>query len=65
VVYGFLVPILGGALAVVALDESLRPEQVIGAVLVVAGLVLTRLPGARTPTPIEHVPAGDEAVPAR
>jgi drug/metabolite transporter (DMT)-like permease len=65
VVYGFLVPILGGALAVVALDEPLRPEQVIGAVLVVAGLVLTRLPGARTPTPIEHVPAGDEAVPAR
>lgn len=43
VVYGFLVPILGGALAVVALDEPLRPEQVVGALLVVAGLVLTRL----------------------
>ena len=43
VVYGFLVPVLGGAIAVVALDEPLRPEQVVGAVLVVAGLVLTRL----------------------
>jgi drug/metabolite transporter (DMT)-like permease len=43
VVYGFLVPVLGGALAVVVLKEPLRPEQVVGAVLVVAGLVLTRL----------------------
>src|SRR6266496_5695593 len=43
VVYGFLVPVLGGGLAVVALGEPLRPEQVVGAVLVVAGLVLTRL----------------------
>jgi drug/metabolite transporter (DMT)-like permease len=48
VVYGFLVPILGGALAVMVLDEPLRPEQVVGAVLVVAGLVLTRRqPGRR------------------
>jgi drug/metabolite transporter (DMT)-like permease len=45
VVYGFLVPVLGGGLAVVALGEPLRPEQVVGAVLVVAGLVLTRLQG--------------------
>jgi drug/metabolite transporter (DMT)-like permease len=65
VVYGFLVPILGGALAVVALDEPLRPEQVVGAVLVVAGLALTRLKGARTPVPVEHVPAEEEALPAR
>jgi drug/metabolite transporter (DMT)-like permease len=51
VVYGFLVPVLGGALAVIALDEPLRPEQVVGAVLVVAGLVLTRLPGRVAPAP--------------
>jgi drug/metabolite transporter (DMT)-like permease len=43
VVYAFLVPVLGGAIAVVALGEPLRPEHVVGAVLVVAGLVLTRL----------------------
>jgi drug/metabolite transporter (DMT)-like permease len=67
VVYGFLVPILGGALAVVALSEPVRPEQVVGAILVVVGLVLTRLPAARapTPSPVEHVPTGQEALPAR
>ena len=43
VVYGFLVPILGGAIAVVVLDEVLHVEQVVGALLVVAGLVVTRL----------------------
>ena len=43
VVYGFLVPVLGGAIAVVVLDEPLRAEQVVGALLVVAGLVVTRL----------------------
>ena len=43
VVYGFLVPILGGAIAVVVLDEVLHVEQVIGALMVVAGLVVTRL----------------------
>lgn len=43
VVYGLLVPVLGGALAVLALDESVRLEQLIGAVLVVAGLFVTRL----------------------
>jgi drug/metabolite transporter (DMT)-like permease len=43
VVYGFLVPILGGAIAVVVLDERLRLEQIVGGVLVVAGLVVTRL----------------------
>ncbi|HJP65509.1 MAG TPA: DMT family transporter [Actinomycetota bacterium] len=67
VVYGFLVPVLGGALAVVALDEAVRPEQVVGAILVVAGLVVTRLSPsrARTPAPIEHVPAEGETLPAR
>lgn len=43
VVYGFLVPILGGAIAVLVLDEALRAEQVVGSLLVVAGLVVTRL----------------------
>jgi len=47
VVYGFLVPVLGGLMAVVFLNEHVRPEQVAGAVLVVAGLVVTRL-GSRT-----------------
>jgi drug/metabolite transporter (DMT)-like permease len=48
VVYGFLVPVLGGAIAVVALEESIRVEQIIGGALVVAGLVVTRL---RRPIP--------------
>lgn len=43
VVYGFLVPILGGAIAVLALDEGVRLEQVIGGLLVLAGLLVTRL----------------------
>lgn len=49
VVYGFLVPVLGGALAVVGLNEPLRPEQVLGAGLVVAGLVFTRVRGRALP----------------
>jgi drug/metabolite transporter (DMT)-like permease len=44
VVYGFLVPVLGGALAVATLGEHLRPEQAAGALLVLGGLALTRLP---------------------
>jgi drug/metabolite transporter (DMT)-like permease len=43
VVYGFLVPVLGGAIAVLALDERVGPEQVVGGLLVVAGLLVTRL----------------------
>lgn len=43
VVYGFLVPVLGGAMAVVALDEGVRAEQVVGGLLVLAGLLVTRL----------------------
>ena len=43
VVYGFLVPILGGAIAVTVLDEKVNAEQVVGALLVVAGLLVTRL----------------------
>lgn len=43
VIYGFLVPVLGGAIAVVVLDEQLGPERIVGALLVVAGLVVTRL----------------------
>jgi drug/metabolite transporter (DMT)-like permease len=65
VVYGFLVPVLGGGLAVVALHEPLRPEQVVGAAFVVAGLVLTRVRMVvRSTPPIEHVPLEDEALTA-
>jgi drug/metabolite transporter (DMT)-like permease len=45
VVYGFLVPIFGGVIAVVALDERLTPERVVGALIVVGGLFITRLGG--------------------
>ncbi|HEX2025215.1 MAG TPA: DMT family transporter [Actinomycetota bacterium] len=48
VVYGFLVPVLGGAIAVLALHERVGPEQVIGGVLVVAGLLVARLGGSAT-----------------
>jgi drug/metabolite transporter (DMT)-like permease len=51
VVYGFLVPVLGGAIAVVALDEAVRPEQVVGGLLVLGGLLVTRLgPERKTST---------------
>jgi drug/metabolite transporter (DMT)-like permease len=43
VVYGFLVPVLGGAIAVVVLDEALHFEQVLGGLFVLAGLLVTRL----------------------
>jgi drug/metabolite transporter (DMT)-like permease len=43
VVYGFLVPVLGGAIAVLALDEHVTAEQIVGGILVIAGLVVTRL----------------------
>jgi drug/metabolite transporter (DMT)-like permease len=59
VVYGFLVPVLGGGLAVVALGEPLHAEQVLGAVLVVAGLVLTRL--QRSPRTVITVHDGGPA----
>jgi drug/metabolite transporter (DMT)-like permease len=45
VVYAFLVPVLGGALAVVGLEERVRAEQIFGALLVVAGLALSRAGG--------------------
>jgi drug/metabolite transporter (DMT)-like permease len=49
-VYGFAVPVVAAALAIAFLGESLHPEQVVGGLLVVAGLVLTRLqPGRRPP----------------
>lgn len=66
VVYGFLVPVLGGGLAVVALGEQLRPEQVIGAVLVVAGLVLTRLrPSPASAPAVDETRSEEEPLPAR
>jgi drug/metabolite transporter (DMT)-like permease len=43
VVFAFLVPVVGGVMAVVGLNERLRPEQIVGAVLVVAGLVVSRV----------------------
>jgi drug/metabolite transporter (DMT)-like permease len=43
VVYGFLVPVLGGAMAIIGLNEHVAVEQVIGGLVVVAGLVVTRL----------------------
>lgn len=48
VVYGFLVPVLGGAIAVIALDERIGVAQIIGSLLVLAGLGITRL-GQGTP----------------
>jgi drug/metabolite transporter (DMT)-like permease len=45
VVFAFLVPVLGGLMAVLFLNEHVRPEQIAGGVLVVAGLVITRLGG--------------------
>jgi drug/metabolite transporter (DMT)-like permease len=47
VVYGFLVPVVAWLLALIALHERVRPEQVAGALLVVAGLVVSRLGSAR------------------
>jgi drug/metabolite transporter (DMT)-like permease len=43
VVYGFLVPVLGGGIAVLALDERVGFEQAVGGLLVLAGLLVTRL----------------------
>ena len=43
VVYGFLVPVLGGAIAVLALDDRVGIAQVVGGLLVLAGLLVTRL----------------------
>jgi drug/metabolite transporter (DMT)-like permease len=48
VVYGFLVPVLGGAIAVLALNEQVGAAQIAGGVLVVAGLLVTRLGGGAT-----------------
>jgi drug/metabolite transporter (DMT)-like permease len=70
VVYGFLVPVVAGVLAVTALHERIRPEQVAGALLVVAGLVVTRLgSGTKLPeAPAEAVleePVGSDAISAK
>ncbi|MGH2710504.1 MAG: DMT family transporter [Actinomycetota bacterium] len=43
VVYGFLVPVLGSAIAVLALDERLGIAEVVGGLMVVGGLLVTRL----------------------
>jgi drug/metabolite transporter (DMT)-like permease len=60
VVYGFLVPVLGGAIAVLVLHEKPRLEQAIGGVLVLAGLIVTRLRTATLRTAMD-VPLDTEA----
>jgi drug/metabolite transporter (DMT)-like permease len=55
-VYGFAVPVVAAVLAVVFLDETLEPVQVLGALLVVSGVVLTRL-SAKRRAPAAAVPA--------
>jgi drug/metabolite transporter (DMT)-like permease len=47
VVYGFLVPVVAWVLALATLHERVRPEQVAGAMLVVAGLVVSRVGSVR------------------
>jgi drug/metabolite transporter (DMT)-like permease len=60
VVFGFLVPVVAGALAVLVLGEAVRPEQVLGALLVVGGLVVTRWrvkrASAAVASPLEEQP---------
>lgn len=61
VVYGFLVPVLGGAIAIIGLNEAVAVEQVIGGLVVVAGLVVTRLAKLKpeaAPTSAEQQPNG-------
>ena len=53
VVYGFLVPVLGGAIAVLALEERFGIAEVIGGVMVVGGLLVTRL-GKTSPARAAH-----------
>ena len=60
----FVVPVLATAMAVVWLGEGVHPEQVVGAVLVVAGLVITRLSGRRPATGRAVAPVEDGARPA-
>jgi drug/metabolite transporter (DMT)-like permease len=64
VVYGFLVPVVAGVLAVAALGERAQPEQVVGAILVVAGLVLTRLGGSLRASR-STAPAAEAQIPLR
>ncbi len=57
--YGFAVPVVAAVLAVIFLGETLHPEQIVGGLMVVAGLVVTRMPGRRrrvaAPAPAEGV----------
>jgi len=60
-VFAFAVPVVAAVLAVLFLGESLHVEQVVGGLMVVAGLVLTRLPVRKrnadmaVPAPAEDV----------
>jgi drug/metabolite transporter (DMT)-like permease len=54
--YGFAVPVVAAVLAVIFLGETLQPEQIVGGLMVVSGLVVTRMPSRRrveTPAPVE------------
>jgi drug/metabolite transporter (DMT)-like permease len=42
VVYGFLVPVVAWAIAVIGLNERVGPEQLVGALMVVGGLIVAR-----------------------
>jgi drug/metabolite transporter (DMT)-like permease len=57
VVFGFLTPVVGGALAVGVLGEHVGVAEVLGTILVVAGLVVTRFGGTRSAESAEPVPA--------
>jgi O-acetylserine/cysteine efflux transporter len=58
VVYGFLVPILGGAIAVLVLDERVGYERILGGLLVLAGLFVTRVK-RRQPVQVESIALTD------
>jgi len=63
-VYGFAVPVVAAIIAVVFLDETLEPVQLLGALLVVSGVVLTRLPARRKATEAA-APAGEAVIEPR
>ncbi|HYT78246.1 MAG TPA: DMT family transporter [Actinomycetota bacterium] len=47
VVYGFLTPVVAAAIAVLWLHEPVQPEEAAGAVLILAGLAISRVRSAR------------------
>jgi len=64
--YGFAVPVVAAVLAVIFLGETLHPEQIVGGLMVVSGLVVTRMPSRRrtagpAPAPALAEPAVEQA----